>query len=84
MRPSNGVARAAQTIEKDVPEEDVNLFHTYVRMHYQATPYGVISLEDDTGTLPAAQAEAAEKVHIKAYAYALITHGSDTIGSARH
>lgn len=71
---------SGQIIEKDVPEEDVNLFHTYVRMHYQATPYGVISLEDDTGTLPAAQAEAAKKVHIKAYAYALITHGSDTIG----
>ena len=55
--------------------------NNYIFSRYKATPYGVLSLCEDTQQLDSATAEAFSKLGIRSFAYCKITRGSEDLGS---
>lgn len=57
-----------------------NLHNQMVISNYRPTPYGVMSICEDTSLLDDKYKPAAKKLNIGAFAHCLISHGNDTLG----
>lgn len=75
----SGVSLKANTEDKAFTAIK-NLHNQMVISRYQPTPYGVMSICEDTSLLDEQYKDAAKKLNIGAFAYCLISHGTDTLG----